>query len=263
MRRRTPVRLVSLGSSLGASVPDRIASSSSAISTSSSPHTIANVRPRRGPAALLEPGARRGLARRVAASGRTRRPGPSREGDFDMSNLWRDLRLGVRTALGSPGYSAIAVLTMALAIGANTLLFSIANPLVIRGLPLKDPDTLGWIFGRQPSNGRRCAAARLAAGFSGVARRARRVSRAWPARDTRGATLTGHGDAEAVKLLCATTNLQRHVGPARPSSAGSSSPARTRPAAHWSACSATATGATGSTATRQSSTRRSCSTTAR
>ena len=38
------------------------------------------------------------------------------------------------------------VLTLALAIGANTLLFSIANPLLVRPLPIADPDRLGWVF---------------------------------------------------------------------------------------------------------------------
>ena len=70
-----------------------------------------------------------------------------------MSTLWRELRLGVRTAAKSPMYSVIAVATLALAIGANTLLFSIASPLAIRPLPIKDSDRLGWIWQTNaPSN---------------------------------------------------------------------------------------------------------------
>ena len=64
---------------------------------------------------------------------------------LDMSNLWRDLIIGIRTAWHSKTYSAIAILTLGLAIGANTLLFSIANPIVVRALPIKDADGLGWI----------------------------------------------------------------------------------------------------------------------
>src|SRR4029079_12421720 len=70
---------------------------------------------------------------------------PSHKGADIMWSLLGDVRLGVRTALRSPSYSLIAVLTIALAIGANTLLFSIANPLVVRPLPIKDPNGLGWI----------------------------------------------------------------------------------------------------------------------
>ena len=62
-----------------------------------------------------------------------------------MNSFLRDLRLGVRTALRSPGYSIVAVVTMALAIGANTLLFSLASPLVVRPLPIANADSLGWI----------------------------------------------------------------------------------------------------------------------
>ncbi len=62
-----------------------------------------------------------------------------------MWNLLRDVKLGLRTAWRSPGYSAIAILTMALAIGANTLIFSIANPLVIRPLPIANQHNLGSV----------------------------------------------------------------------------------------------------------------------
>ena len=90
----------------------------------------------------------RSLHRRRVVSGST-----GSGGRFDMGSFWRDVRLGLRTAWHSPGYSAIAILTLALAIGANTLLFSIANPLIIRGLPVKDPATLGWIWEDNPSSG--------------------------------------------------------------------------------------------------------------
>ena len=59
-----------------------------------------------------------------------------------MRNLLRDVRFGVRALWHSPVYSLVAIATLALAIGANTLLFSIANPLVIRPLPIKDAGTL-------------------------------------------------------------------------------------------------------------------------
>ena len=81
---------------------------------------------------------------------RVRHTGPRRS--MSMGNLWRDARLGLRMAARSPGYSATTIVTLALAIGANTLLFSIANPLLVRALPLKDPDTLGWIAMLNPAN---------------------------------------------------------------------------------------------------------------
>ena len=62
-----------------------------------------------------------------------------------MNGLLRDLRIGVRTAFRSPGYSVVAIVTIAVAIGANTLLFSLASPLVVRPLPIGDPDSLGSV----------------------------------------------------------------------------------------------------------------------
>jgi predicted permease len=123
----------------------------------------------------------------------------------DMFNVLRDARLGIRTALRSPGYSAVAVLTMALAIGANTLIFSIANPLVLRPLPIRHPNSLGWVWNVNPERG-------IDRGRSSIADvldwRATATSfSAIAAYDQRGGTLTGHGDAERVQIMRATANL--------------------------------------------------------
>ena len=82
-----------------------------------------------------------------------RRSRVHRTGRLDMSRVWKDLVVGFRTILRAPGYSAITMLTLALAVGANTLLFSIANPLVLRPLPIQDPDRLGWILMSNPERG--------------------------------------------------------------------------------------------------------------
>jgi predicted permease len=136
---------------------------------------------------------------------------PSPRRSFDMSNLWRDLRLGLRTAWRSPGYSAVAIGTLALAIGANTLLFSIANPLIAKELPMKDPGTLGWIFEENKPND-------VTRGSSSIPdflewRRNARSFSALAARETWGATITGHGsDAERLVILRVTANLDEVWG---------------------------------------------------
>lgn len=62
-----------------------------------------------------------------------------------MRNTWRDLVLAVRTAWRSPSYSIVTVLTRALAIGATSTVFSVANPLVLKGLPIAHEERIGWI----------------------------------------------------------------------------------------------------------------------
>ena len=80
------------------------------------------------------------------------RPTP-RAGDGLMRTLMQDLKYGARMVRRQPTFSAVVVMTLALAIGANTVIFSFANILMLRPLPLKDTDTLGWIFNIDPHRG--------------------------------------------------------------------------------------------------------------
>jgi putative ABC transport system permease protein len=67
-----------------------------------------------------------------------------------LETCWQDLRFGLRTLHKNPGFSAVAVLTLALGIGASTSAFSIINAVLIRSLPYRDPQRLVYLWSPNP-----------------------------------------------------------------------------------------------------------------
>jgi putative ABC transport system permease protein len=59
-----------------------------------------------------------------------------------MQTFWQDVRYGARMLLKNPGFTSIAVITLALGIGANTAIFSVVDKLLVRSLAVKDPGRL-------------------------------------------------------------------------------------------------------------------------
>ena len=70
-----------------------------------------------------------------------------------MDSFWQDLRYGLRTLVKRPGFLVIAVLTLALGIGANTAIFTLFDQVLLRLLPVRDPGALVLVASRGSHSG--------------------------------------------------------------------------------------------------------------
>ncbi len=123
-----------------------------------------------------------------------------------MHPLIQDFRFAIRMLLKNPGFTAVAVLTLALGIGANTAIFSVVSSVLLRPLPFKDPDRLVTVWERSVKKG-------YEMNHAGVA-----TFQDWKAQSTvfesmaafgidEGLSLTGDYEPERVNAVPVSANL--------------------------------------------------------
>ena len=119
--------------------------------------------------------------------------------------LWQDVRYGARMLWKKPAYSAIAVLTLALGIGANTAIFSVVNAVLLEPLPFVDADRL-MALGQQNSQNRTALSQFSFRNFADVRDRNQSFERL-AAYYNSNLTLTGEREAQLLRGTVVTADL--------------------------------------------------------
>ena len=124
-------------------------------------------------------------------------------GGFWLETVWTDMRFGARMLRRSPGFTAVAILTLSLGIGANTAIFSVVNAVLLKPLPYPNANRLALIWSQWGKETRGPASGPELMELRKRCRAFEEISGIWP---TSG-TISGTGEPEQVRLGFTTANF--------------------------------------------------------
>jgi putative ABC transport system permease protein len=125
-----------------------------------------------------------------------------------METLYKDLRYGMRGLLQRPGFTIVAIITLALGIGANTAIFSVVNAVVLRPLPYAEPDRLMTLWETMPGSDQRS----VAPGNFADWRTQNKTFQDMAATFYANFNLTSDGEPERIDGATVTANLMSVLG---------------------------------------------------
>jgi putative ABC transport system permease protein len=125
-----------------------------------------------------------------------------------IDTFFQDLRYGLRMLRKNPGFTFVAVLTLALGIGANTAIFSVVNAVLLRSLPYREPDRLVMLSYYRAREGARLATGSFYLDWRDQAKAFEQIAAYYY--DT--ADLTGSGEPERLSAAAISANLFATLG---------------------------------------------------
>jgi putative ABC transport system permease protein len=128
----------------------------------------------------------------------------------DIENFIQDLHYGLRMLARNRGFAAVAILTLALGIGANTAIFSVVDTVLLRPLPFRDPASLVWATERFPST--RGASVVISPDFTAWMNRNQVFQQIGAFGGGVGANLTGAGEPTRVRVTNVTAGFFPMLG---------------------------------------------------
>ena len=147
--------------------------------------------------------------RTASAASSTDRPFTTEVSMF-LEGLWQDVLYGARTLWQKPTYSAIAILTLALGIGANTAIFSVVNAVLLEPLPFAEPDRV-MALGQQTTQNRAALSQFSFPNFADLRDRSQAFERL-SAYYNLNLTLTGDREAQLLRGTVITADLLPLLG---------------------------------------------------